>query len=215
MFRPAPAIVNEVLLDERIDENPCPSLPKPENMARAANRLRQQLRPEDPADLVFEFSEENIPADFLEADVCIQSKRHLVLPTSQQLQQLVKAKNWHVNRTFKLCHQPFSQLFTINAFVKSGDQAKQVPPLFVVMSWRKKQNYRAVLREVLSILPSPPAVRRITLDFERALWTVLRELLPDVSLQGCLFHWTQALWRKVSINNLHTQIKIKARLHIF
>ena len=83
LFRPAPAIVNEVLLEEWIDENPCPSLPKPENMARAANRLRQQLRPE--------------------------------------------------------------------------------------------------------------AVRRFTLDFERALWTVLRQLLPDVSLQGCLFHWMQAL----------------------
>ena len=67
LFRPAPAIVNEVLLDERIDENPCPSLPKPENMARAANRLRQQLRPEDPTDLAFEISEENIPADFLVA----------------------------------------------------------------------------------------------------------------------------------------------------
>ena len=108
-------------------------------MARAANRLRQQLRPEDPTDLAFEISEENIPADFLKADVCIRSKRHLVFATSQQLQQLVKAKNWYVDGTFKLCRQPFSQLFTINAFVKSGDQAKQVPLLFVVMSGRKKK----------------------------------------------------------------------------
>ena len=205
LFRPAPAIVNEVLLEERIDENPCPSLPKPEYMARAANRLRQQLRPEDPTDLAFELSEENIPADFLKADVCIQSNRHLVFATRQQLQQLVKAKHWYVDGTFKLCRQPFSQLFTINAFVKSGDQAKQVPLLFVVMSGRRKRDYRAVLQEVLNILPSPPAVRRITLDFEAALWTVLRQLLPDVTLQGCLFHWTQALWRKVSINKLHTQ----------
>ena len=179
-------------------------------MARAANRLRQQLRPEDPTDLAFEIAEENIPADFLKADVCIRSKRHLVFATSQQLQQLVKAKNWYVDGTFKLCRQPFSQLFTINAFVKSGDQAKQVPLLFVVMSGRKKRDYRAVLQEVLSILSSPPGVRRITLDFERALWTVLRQLLPDVSLQGCLFHWTQALWRKVSmINNLHTLFTYK------
>lgn len=164
----------------------------------------------------FEIAEENIPADFLKADVCIRSKRHLVFATSQQVQQLVKAKNWYVDGTFKLCRQPFSQLFTINAFVKSGDQAKQVPLLFVVMSGRKKRDYRAVLQEVLSILPSPPAVRRITLDFERALWTVLRQLLPDVSLQGCLFHWTQALWRKVSmINDLHTQIKLKVRGHSF
>ena len=199
MFRPASAIVNEVLLDEQIDQNPCPSFPKPENMARAANRLRQQLRPEDPTDLEFEISEENIPTGFLKADICSRSKRHLVFATNQQLQQLVQAKNWYVDGTFKLCRQPFSQLFTINAFVRSGEQAKQVPLLFVVMSGKRKRDYRAVLREVLSLLPSPPAVRKITLDFERALWTVFRELLPDVSLQGCLFHWTQALWRKVSI----------------
>ena len=199
MFRPASAIVNEVLLDEQIDQNPCPSLPKPENMARAANRLRQQLRPEDPTDLEFEISEENIPTGFLKADICSRSKRHLVFAANQQLQQLVQAKNWYVDGSLKLCRQPFSQLFTINAFVRSGEQAKQVPLLFVVMSGKRKRDYRAVLREVLSLLPSPPAVRKITLDFERALWTVFRELLPDVSLQGCLFHWTQALWRKVSI----------------
>ncbi|XP_068680633.1 uncharacterized protein [Montipora foliosa] len=166
-------------------------------MARAANRLRQQLRPEDLTDLPFEISEENIPVDFPKADVCIRSKWHLVSATSEKLQQLVKAKNWYIDGTFKLCRQPFSQLFTINALLKGGDQGKQVCLLFVVMSRRKKRDYRAVLKEVLSILPSAPAVRRMTLDFERALWTVLRQWLPDISLQGCLFHWTQALWRKV------------------
>ena len=68
--------------------------------------------------------------------------------TSQQLQQLVKAKSWYVDWTFKLCRQPFSQLSTMNAFVKSGDQAKQFPLLFVVMSGRKKRDYRTVLQEV-------------------------------------------------------------------
>jgi len=138
-----------------------------------------------------------------------------VFATSQQIQQLVKAKNWYVDGTFKLCRQPFSQLFTINAFVRSDEQAKQVPLLFVVMSGKKKRDYRAVLREVLSLLPSPPAVRRITLDFERALWTVFRQLLPHVSLQGCLFHWTQPLWRKVStINFTHNKTKLNLSLTI-
>ena len=198
MFRPASAIVNEVLLEERVDEHPCPSLPKPENMARAANSLRQQLRPEDPTDLAFDISEENIPAGFLKGDVRSRSKRHLLFATNQQLQQLVLAKNWYVDGTFKLCRQPFTQLFTINAFVRSGEQAKQVPLLFVLMSGKRKRDYRTVLQEVLRILPSPPAVRSITLDFEQALWTVFRELLPNVSLQGCLFHRMQALWRKVT-----------------
>ena len=39
---------------------------------------------------------------------------------------------------------------------------------------------------------------KVTLDYESALWNVLRQLLPGVKLMGCVFHWTQALWRKVS-----------------
>ena len=65
--------------------------------------------------------------------------------------------------------------------------------------WKKKKDYRAVLKEILDLLPSSISVRKVTLDFERAVWTVFRELLPDVAFQGCLFHWTQALWRKVRI----------------
>ena len=107
MFRPAPGIVNKVLLEEWIDENLCPSLLKQENIARAANRLRQQLRPEDPTHLVFEISEENISANFLKADVCIHNKRPLMCATSQKIQQLVKAKKL-VDGTFKLCRQPYS-----------------------------------------------------------------------------------------------------------
>lgn len=43
-----------------------------------------------------------------------------------------------------------------------------------------------------------PDVRMITLDFESALWKAFKSILTDVELQGCVFHWTQALWRKAS-----------------
>ena len=112
--------------------------------------------------------------------------------TEQQLQYLARAKNWYVDGTFKLCRPPFTQLLTVNAFVKQDDHAKQVPLLFVVMSGKNKKDYRKVFKQLLEILPTAPAVKRITLDFEK-----LRNLFPDVKLQGCAFHWTQALWRKV------------------
>lgn len=41
------------------------------------------------------------------------------------------------------------------------------------------------------------AVQQLTVDFEKWLWSALRTILPDVQIRGCLFHWTQALWRKV------------------
>jgi len=44
-FKPASAIVNELLLEE-LTEAPCAALPKPEYITRQANRLRQKLSPE-------------------------------------------------------------------------------------------------------------------------------------------------------------------------
>jgi hypothetical protein len=47
------------------------------------------------------------------------------------------------------------------------------------------------------VLPSEPMVKEVVLDFEKAVWSVLRKDLEGVKLIGCAFHWTQAIWRKV------------------
>ncbi|KAJ7389789.1 hypothetical protein OS493_029212 [Desmophyllum pertusum] len=48
MFKPASAIVNQLLLEE-LQDAPCPGLPKPAHLARTANRLRQKLRTQRPS----------------------------------------------------------------------------------------------------------------------------------------------------------------------
>lgn len=127
------------------------------------------------------------------------SHRHLIFATSQQLHLLSHSKSWYVNATFKLCRQPFSQLFTVNVFIKSNDYTKQVSLVFVLMSGKKK-DYRGFFRKLLELL-SALNLKQVTLDFECTMWKVLRQLPPDVKLMGCVFHWTQALWRKVSLLN--------------
>ena len=196
LFRPAFAIVDEVLLDV-MDEQPCATLPRPEHLARAANRLRQSQRPPEPTDLDFLISNDNVPENFLQADVKIRGRRHLMFATAEQLQLLSSAKTWYVDGTFKLCRAPFTQLFSINVFVRQGDHAKQVPALFVLMSGRKKSDYKKILKNLLEILPTAPRVHQVTMDFERAVWRAFQHVFPDVHLMGCLFHWNQALWRKV------------------
>ena len=111
-------------------------------MARAANRLRQKLRPEDPKDLQFDLAEDCIPSGFLQADVKVAERRHLIFAKEEQLQILCRAKTWYVDGTFKLVRHPFKQLLTINVFVKSGDHAKQVPLVYVLMSGRKVKDYK-------------------------------------------------------------------------
>ena len=124
--------------------------------------------------------------------------RHLIFGSDKQLEILDRAKTWYMDGTFKLCCQPFSQLLTVNAFVKKDDHVKQVLFVFVLMSGRKKGDYKVVLQAVLSILRDQPKVNKITLDFEKAEWSAIRQVLPHAKMMGCSFHFTQALWRKVS-----------------
>ena len=77
LYKAASTIVNEVLL-ENVDNAPCPSLSKQINLARTANCFHQRNRPKDPVDLNFEISEDNIPADFLIADVKVKERQHLL-----------------------------------------------------------------------------------------------------------------------------------------
>ena len=160
--------MEEVLLED-LKDVPCPCLPKPENIARVANRHRQRLRPQDPTDLNFDVEEEHIPDGFLRGDIQVRRRRHLMFATNQQLQHLAQAKSWYIDGTFKLCRHPFNQLMTVNAFIRTDDHAKQVLLLFVLMSGRKKSDYKKVLKRLLEILPSAPAVQQVTLDFERAV----------------------------------------------
>ena len=70
------------------------------------------------------------------------------------------------------------------------------------MSGKRKRDYKKVLKKLLESLPSSPAVKSVVMDFESALWKVFPKVYPGVELQGCSFHWTQAVWRKIQLLGL-------------
>lgn len=47
--------------------------------------------------------------------------------------------------TFKVVKDPFTQLFSIHAFVRQGECIKSVPLAFAVMSRRKTDDYVKVI----------------------------------------------------------------------
>jgi len=132
------------VINSKLKNAPCPALPAQENLSRAANRLRQKLRPEEPKDIDFNLEERNLPDGFLQKDISTTNSRHIMLATRQQLKLLCKAKKWYIDATFKLVRAPFSQLLSINAFTRSGENTKQIPLLFVLMSGRRAKDYKKV-----------------------------------------------------------------------
>ena len=64
--------------------------------------------------------------DFLVGDITVGTKRHIMFATEDQLTLLQSAKRWYMDGTFKVVQKPFTQLFSIHAFIQK-DEMKQVP----------------------------------------------------------------------------------------
>ena len=122
--------------------------------------------------------------------------RHLLFASKKQLKLLKKAHTWYVDGTFKIIREPFKQLFSIHVFVKEGDCMKQVSVAFVFMSRRSKKDYKAVFKALLDLVPTCE-VKTMVADFEAASWNAIREVIPNIEVKGCLFHFTQAVYRKI------------------
>ncbi|XP_050393325.1 uncharacterized protein LOC126811503 isoform X3 [Patella vulgata] len=61
-----------------------------------------------------------------------------------------------------------------------------------------------VLRAVDKMLPSQIALEGFVVDFEAGLWQALRRRFVDIRIQGCVFHWTQAVFRKIQEKGFQT-----------
>ncbi|KAK8375337.1 hypothetical protein O3P69_008302 [Scylla paramamosain] len=59
-----------------------------------------------------------------------------------------------------------------------------------------KRDYKAVLESILNMVPNNH-VKKVVADFEQAIWRAFRYILPNTTIQGCLFHWVQCIFRKV------------------
>jgi transposase-like protein len=52
-------------------------------------------------------------------------------------------------------------------------------------------------------------VKGFVADFEAALWQALKARFPRCPIQGCAFHWSQAVFRKVQEHGLQVKHVIK------
>ena len=163
VFRPASAIVDEVMADQ-VDPARPGGLSNPSNLTRMANRNREKLRPSDPKDLDFQLDLNFVPDAFFRRDVVVDERRHLVFATDRQLQLLSIAKRWYMDATFKIIRPPFTQLFSIHAFIRHGESMKQVPLVYVMMSGKRKVDYIAVLQAIKDLMPST-RVSKVMIDF--------------------------------------------------
>ena len=121
---------------------------------------------------------------------------HLNLATDRQLERLQDTKTWYVNCMLEIAKAPFELLFSNHAFTRSGTAYKQVSLVFVMMSSRHCVDYEAIQQEPLDILLDRQG-NEVVADFEAAWWQAVCNIVPEIEMKGCLFHFTQAVYRKI------------------
>ncbi|XP_033746946.1 uncharacterized protein LOC117332171 [Pecten maximus] len=211
LFRASMTIVESTITEE-LEAQHRFLAPKRSNLKRVVNLYRARRRPEEPADLAFVLNREFLQCDdFILADITSDGQRHLVFASPFQLRILRQAKQCIIR--FSSIINVF-QLTSIHDFVIIDGKKKQFPLVFVLMSCRRKSDYVRVLTAIRDRL-GDCQVEQCMLDFEQAAWQAIREVLPGVTLRGCIFHLTQELWRHIQELGLSRTYRERGATHNF
>ncbi|KRX14006.1 hypothetical protein T07_1503 [Trichinella nelsoni] len=128
-----------------------------------------------------------------------------VFSTADNIRLLAAMKTWGMDGTFKIVPQWYQQLFTIHAF----SDGKLVPAICLCTD-KDIGTYEFISQALISraaALEVDLNPDTIICDFETALIPAIQGYFPNARVQGCCFHFCQAVHRKVSELGLKTRYR--------
>ena len=125
--------------------------------------------------------------------------RILLFITDDGIRDLRKYKNWAVDGTFKVSPDVFYQLFTIHVQIENSS----FPRAFALLPNKRETTYEHLFKVIKNLIQQDP--HTIMSDFEKATINVLTTVFPQSDHNGCFFHFSQALYRKIVDLGFKTQ----------
>lgn len=193
-------IVRDVV-EEVTDEEVLMELPDRNLLRRVVNSTQNQERPPVPAtlqDIVIAPPYNATKNQFLflqyDSENNFPGSRFLIYTTEENLRILSTSRLLYGDGTFKTVPQQFMQLYTIHGTF----QGHVFPLVYVIMQRKTQDSYTAVLQQLLVIAAEMAIViapEHVLTDFEQAAINAFRTVFPAAVLHGCLFHFTQSIWR--------------------
>ncbi|XP_057323664.1 uncharacterized protein LOC130666566 [Microplitis mediator] len=169
------------------------------SMQRTIQRARQKTKPTAPeknlGDFIVPDESQRTSKDeqFLLFDSGGHRNRILIFSTASNLIKLAECEIWCGDGTFRTVPAIFKQLYSIHGVV--GDNT--MPLVYVLSSSKSKSIYLMILRKLKELLPDMIRLRRMLTDYELAYMNAFKIVFPGVNISGCLFHYTQCVWRHV------------------
>ena len=105
------------------------------------------------------------------------------------------AKHLFIDATFAVVSKPFYQCLIVMIF----DDTLQIyiPILYILMTNKSQKMYRNALEWIFKLSGRRINPQTVTCDFELALINAIQGIFPFSKINGCLFHWKQAIRRKL------------------
>ena len=143
--------------------------------------------------------------------------------TKKFFKKLVQAKRVHMDGTFKVCPEPFVQLFTICSFhhddaVNYEDDLNNrlLPRIYCLLSGKSQIVYERLFQLIIDKANHwnyNVAWEQSMSDFEFTIFNALTVKFPNVTPRGCHFHYCQAVFRRIQ-RNMKVSYAFISRIHL-
>jgi len=125
----------------------------------------------------------------------------VILCNNPMMMKLAASKQWFIDGTFKVAPQGFKQILNIIVYLPAFKM--YYPACHIFLTHKTQDCYSMALSCLNTIglchknkFVFEPQV--IMCDFEDGLRNALKVAFPKARLAGCYFHFTKALWEKIS-----------------
>uniref|UniRef100_A0A914V3P4 MULE transposase domain-containing protein n=1 Tax=Plectus sambesii TaxID=2011161 RepID=A0A914V3P4_9BILA len=125
--------------------------------------------------------------------------RILIFGTTSSVASLSRSRKIHADGTFKVTPTPFKQLYVLHF----EDNEKLYPGAFILLSGKTKSLYDHMLQVMQSLCDFQTT--KVVTDFEFQSMQAFGDIM-GVEVEGCFFHFAQAVMRAAKRFNTFTKI---------
>lgn len=132
--------------------------------------------------------------------------RVVVFGTEDSFIHVAKSSVVLSDGTFKYAPPGFLQLYTFMIYLKGS----YIPLIFVLMKRKNMESYRILCEFLVTKMPTFNPSHFI-LDFEYTARIVFSHYFKQTTFSGCLFHFSQIIWRKLQKEGMAKAYRTNAK----